>query len=63
MLHSAEVPLAGGVKKRSIKSLREVQYIFQSPYSSLNPTKSVGRSSRNRSSTTSMCPVLSVLTG
>lgn len=35
--------LAGGATTRPKSTLREIQYIFQSPYSSLNPTKTVGQ--------------------
>jgi peptide/nickel transport system ATP-binding protein len=37
------VPLARGVRQRDKDVLRRVQYIFQNPYSSLNPRKTIGQ--------------------
>lgn len=39
----AESSLAGLAKQRGAGVLREVQYIFQSPYSSLNPRKTIAQ--------------------
>jgi len=36
-------PLAPGMRKRPKESLRRVQYIFQNPYTSLNPRKTIGQ--------------------
>jgi peptide/nickel transport system ATP-binding protein len=36
-------PLARGVRQRDKDVLRRVQYIFQNPYSSLNPRKTIGQ--------------------
>jgi peptide/nickel transport system ATP-binding protein len=36
-------PLAHGVRQRDKDVLRRVQYIFQNPYSSLNPRKTIGQ--------------------
>jgi peptide/nickel transport system ATP-binding protein len=35
--------LEPGVKKRPLDALRRIQYIFQNPYTSLNPRKTVGQ--------------------
>jgi peptide/nickel transport system ATP-binding protein len=40
-LNGAELPF--GTKARSLETRRSIQYIFQNPYSSLNPRKSVGQ--------------------
>jgi peptide/nickel transport system ATP-binding protein len=37
------VPLAHGARRRSKDVLQRVQYIFQNPYTSLNPRKTVGQ--------------------
>src|SRR5262249_57081010 len=37
------VPLAAGARKRPKAVLRRIQYIFQNPYTSLNPRKTVGQ--------------------
>lgn len=36
-----DTPLQGGVRNRPRNSLQQIQYIFQSPYASLNPTKTI----------------------
>ncbi|MGN6793497.1 MAG: dipeptide ABC transporter ATP-binding protein [Streptosporangiaceae bacterium] len=36
-------PLAGRLRDRTKESLRRIQYIFQNPYTSLNPRKTVGQ--------------------
>jgi peptide/nickel transport system ATP-binding protein len=36
-------PLEPGARKRTRETRRDVQYIFQSPYSSLNPRKTIGQ--------------------
>jgi peptide/nickel transport system ATP-binding protein len=36
-------PLASGTSDRSRTTLREIQYVFQNPYASLNPRKTVGQ--------------------
>jgi peptide/nickel transport system ATP-binding protein len=36
-------PLAHGARKRDKETLRRVQYIFQNPYTSLNPRKTIGQ--------------------
>jgi peptide/nickel transport system ATP-binding protein len=36
-------PLAPGARRRGKEVLRQVQYIFQNPYTSLNPRKTVGQ--------------------
>jgi peptide/nickel transport system ATP-binding protein len=36
-------PLAAGSRARDRETRREIQYIFQSPYSSLNPRKTIGQ--------------------
>jgi peptide/nickel transport system ATP-binding protein len=41
MLHGR--PLAAGARARDVRTRRELQYIFQSPYSSLNPRKTIGQ--------------------
>ncbi|HEY1479460.1 MAG TPA: ABC transporter ATP-binding protein [Gaiellales bacterium] len=37
-------PLAAGARSRSREVRRQVQYVFQSPYASLNPRKTIGQS-------------------
>jgi peptide/nickel transport system ATP-binding protein len=37
-------PLAGGWRRRDAVALKAIQYIFQNPYGSMNPRRSVGRS-------------------
>jgi peptide/nickel transport system ATP-binding protein len=36
-------PMAAGTRRRSKTQLRRIQYIFQNPYTSLNPRKTVGQ--------------------
>jgi oligopeptide/dipeptide ABC transporter ATP-binding protein len=36
-------PLAAGARARDLRTRRELQYIFQSPYSSLNPRKTISQ--------------------
>jgi peptide/nickel transport system ATP-binding protein len=36
-------PLSAGTKRRSLKTLQRIQYIFQNPYTSLNPRKTIGQ--------------------
>jgi oligopeptide/dipeptide ABC transporter ATP-binding protein len=36
-------PLAPGARSRSLKMRQEIQYVFQSPYNSLNPRRTVGQ--------------------
>jgi peptide/nickel transport system ATP-binding protein len=36
-------PLAPGARSRNRETRRELQYVFQSPYSSLNPRKTIGQ--------------------
>jgi peptide/nickel transport system ATP-binding protein len=38
------VPLAPSTRQRSTAQRRELQYVFQSPFSSLNPRKTIGQS-------------------
>ena len=46
-------PLARGARDRQKELLKQVQYIFQNPYTSLNPRKTIGQSCPSRSSTSS----------
>jgi peptide/nickel transport system ATP-binding protein len=39
----AGMPLRGGIRERSRDSAKRVQYIFQNPYTSLNPRKTIGQ--------------------
>ena len=36
-------PLAPGARARSLETRQEIQYVFQSPYNSLNPRRTVGQ--------------------
>jgi peptide/nickel transport system ATP-binding protein len=36
-------PLSAGTKRRSLKTLQRIQYVFQNPYTSLNPRKTIGQ--------------------
>jgi peptide/nickel transport system ATP-binding protein len=36
-------PLEAGARARSLKTRQEIQYVFQSPYNSLNPRRTVGQ--------------------
>ncbi|MBB3050761.1 peptide/nickel transport system ATP-binding protein [Prauserella isguenensis] len=40
----AGAPLAASTQRRTAEQLRSVQYVFQSPYSSLNPRKTIAQS-------------------
>ncbi|GAA1191370.1 nickel ABC transporter ATP-binding protein NikE [Prauserella alba] len=40
----AGAPLAASTQQRTAEQLRSVQYVFQSPYSSLNPRKTIAQS-------------------